>query len=60
MIPVNIVSLIITGSYIPLIKIVIIVEKKISEIVNNFANSQQELIGVTIRINNKKSVNYLF
>ena len=60
MIPVNIVSLIITGSYIPLIKIVIIVEKKISEIVNNFANFQQELIGVTIRINNKKSVNYLF
>ena len=60
MIPVNIVSLIITGSYIPLIKIVIIVEKKISEIVNNFANFQQELIGVTIRINNKKRVNYLF
>ena len=60
MIPVNIVSLIITGSYIPLIKIVIIVEKKISEIVNNFANFQQELIGVAIRINNKKSVNYLF
>ena len=60
MIPVNIVSLIITGSYIPLIKIVIIVEKKISEIVNNFTNFQQELIGVTIRINNKKSVNYLF
>ena len=60
MIPVNIVSLIITGSYIPLIKIVIIAEKKISEIVNNFANFQQELIGVTIRINNKKSVNYLF
>ena len=60
MIPVNIVSLIITGSYIPLIKIVIIVEKKTSEIVNNFANFQQELIGVTIRINNKKSVNYLF